>query len=134
MSLLIATALLLAQSGAANAALDCANAITQRDMTECAGREWQQADGELNRQWERTAANMRQRDAVYDHSHEDRPGFFDQLLAAQRAWLTFRDAHCATEGYLARGGTLEPMLVGQCKAELTRQRTRQLQSIEEWPE
>ena len=36
--------------------------------------------------------------------------------------------------WIARGGTLEPMLVAQCKAELTRQRTRQLQSIEEWPE
>lgn len=134
MSLLTASALLLAQSGPAAAALDCANAVTQSDMTACAASEWQQADAKLNSQWEQTAAHMRQRDAMYDHSHEDRPGFFDQLLAAQRAWLTYRDANCATEGYVARGGTLEPMLVAHCKAELTRQRTRQLQSIEEWPE
>ena len=134
MSLLLATALLLAQSGTADAALDCANATTQPDMTDCAGRDWQQADGELNAQWNQTAAHMRQRDAMYDHSHDERPGYHAQLLSGQRAWLAFRDAHCAAEGYLARGGTLEPMLVAQCKAELTRQRTRQLQSIEEWPE
>jgi uncharacterized protein YecT (DUF1311 family) len=134
LSLLIATALLLAQFGTAPAAPDCANALTQTDMTACAVQDWQHADGALNKQWEQTAAHMRQRNAMYDHSHEDRPGFFDQLLTAQRVWLTFRDAHCATEGYVARGGTLEPMLVAQCKAELTRQRTRQLQSIEEWPE
>jgi uncharacterized protein YecT (DUF1311 family) len=127
-------ALLLAQSAGAEPALDCAAAITQFDMTDCATQDWQRADDELNAQWERTAAHMRQRDAMYDHSHDDRPGFHEQLLAAQRAWLTYRDTHCATEGYLARGGTLEPMLVAQCKADLTRQRTRQLQSIEEWPE
>jgi len=126
--------LLFAQSSAAEPVLDCANAITQVDMTACAARDWQEADAALNAQWEQTAAHMRQRDAMYDHSHEDRPGFHDQLLSAQRAWLAFRDAHCTTEGYVARGGTLEPMLVAQCKAELTRQRTRQLQSIEEWPE
>jgi len=134
MTLPMLAALLLAQSSAAEPVLDCTNAITQRDMTACAGRDWQQADAELNTQWNQTAAHMRQRDAMYDHSHEDRPGFHEQLLAAQRAWVAFRDAHCATEGYLARGGTMEPMLVAHCKAELTRQRTRQLQAIEEWPE
>jgi uncharacterized protein YecT (DUF1311 family) len=123
-------ALLLSQASAAEPPVVCANPVTQTDMTACAVQDWEQADGELNKQWEQTAAHMRQRDAMYDHSHEDGPGFFDQLLTAQRAWLTFRDAHCAT----ARGGTLEPMLVAQCRAELTRQRTRQLQSIEEWPE
>jgi uncharacterized protein YecT (DUF1311 family) len=127
-------ALLLAQTSTADLAPDCANAVTQTDMTRCAVQDWQQADAELNVQWEQTAAHMRQRDAMYDHSHDNRPGFFDQLLASQRAWLTFRDAHCATEGYVARGGTLEPMLVAQCNAELTRQRTRQLRLIEEWPE
>jgi len=134
MILPILAALLLAQSSAAEPALDCSDALTQADMTACATRDWQTADAALNTQWEQTAAHMRQRDIMYDHSHDDRPGFREQLLAAQRAWLGYRDAHCATEGSLARGGTLEPMLVAQCTAERTRQRTRQLQSIEEWPE
>lgn len=135
MTLIISVAaLLLMQSGEAPAPLACAGPITQSEMTACAAQDWQEADAELNRQWQNTAAMMRQRDAIYDHSHDRRPGYFDQLLAAQNAWLAYRDAHCVSEGYIARGGSLEPMLVAQCKAALTRERIHQLQSIEAWLE
>ncbi|MFZ1741705.1 MAG: lysozyme inhibitor LprI family protein, partial [Pontixanthobacter sp.] len=42
-----------------------------------------------------------------------------------------RDAHCRSEGYYAYGGSLEPLLVSSCKAQLTRQRTDQLVELVE---
>ena len=37
-----------------------------------------------------------------------------------------RDASCDYEGFQARGGTMEPMLVAMCLARLTEERTKQL--------
>jgi uncharacterized protein YecT (DUF1311 family) len=124
---------LLAQALAAPVP-QCAEPVTQAEMTACAGQDYLRADAALNAQWEQTATHVRQRDTMYDHSHEDRPGFHERLLSAQRAWLAFRDAHCATEGDLARGGSLEPMMIAHCKAQLTQERTRQLRAIAEWAE
>ena len=122
-----ALALLLAHAGAATAVQDCiANAVTQQDMNVCAAQDFRAADDALNAQWAITAADMRQRDVDTAEYRDDRPSYFDQLLAAQRAWLTYRDAHCVSEGYAARGGSMEPMLVALCRTALTRERTQQL--------
>jgi uncharacterized protein YecT (DUF1311 family) len=49
------------------------------------------------------------------------------LRDAQRAWVTFRDAHCTLQGYNdARGGSMEPMSFNICRASVTRERTAQL--------
>ena len=102
-------------------------------MTICASREYEQADAALNAQWTLTAAAMRERDAASQELRDKRPGYFEMLLAAQRAWLRYRDAHCSVEGFYARGGSLEPMLMATCKAKLTRQRTGQLRELAAWP-
>ncbi|MFB0610812.1 lysozyme inhibitor LprI family protein [Aurantiacibacter poecillastricola] len=124
--------LLLAQHGAQADMPDCTSAITQQDMTHCAALDWQKADDALNEQWRETAAEMRRLDAATS-ADDGRAGYFAQLLKAQRAWLSFRDAHCTSEGFYARGGSMEPMLVAQCKAELTRERTRQLRELAQYP-
>jgi len=130
---------LLAQSGAevdaaefGNAPPECADPITQQDMNYCAALEWQAADAELNRQWQETASEMRRLDAQVTPS-DGRPGYFEQLLEAQRAWLSYRDGHCDSVGFQARGGSLEPLLVAQCKTALTRERTEQLRQLADYP-
>ncbi|MEO5706459.1 MAG: lysozyme inhibitor LprI family protein [Alteraurantiacibacter sp.] len=128
----IALALLLAQAGAAPEGPDCAKAVVQQEMNYCAAQEFHAADAEMNAQWRITAAQMRRRDqetAVRDDQREDWPGYFETLLAGQRAWLAYRDAQCDSEGFEARGGSMEPMLVALCRTALTRQRTRQLQDL-----
>ena len=55
------------------------------------------------------------------------------MLEAQRGWLRYRDAHCRVDGYTARGGSLEPLLVATCKARLTRMRTEELRELVEVP-
>ena len=120
---------LLALAAAATApSVDCDNAMTQADMTRCSGEDFRQADAALNAQWTLTAAHMKEMDAQGDPG-DGWPGYFQALLDAQRAWLRFRDAHCLSAGYHARGGSMEPMLVAQCKAELTRARAAQLEDL-----
>ncbi|MGB3797075.1 MAG: lysozyme inhibitor LprI family protein [Alteraurantiacibacter sp.] len=128
MSLAYPLLLLLSSQG-----VDCAEPMTQRAMNYCAGVEFEEADEALNIQWNDTAARMRRLDAAITVD-DDRPGYFDQLLTAQRAWLSFRDNHCASVGYYARGGSLEPLLIATCKTELTLTRTDQLRALVENPD
>ena len=121
---MIIMALMLLQG---TATLDCENALTQSDMNQCAAREFDSADRQLNIQWTRTASEMRRRDQR--DLGDGRPGYFETLLASQRAWLTYRDTQCRVEGYYARGGSLEPLLVSTCKADLTRERTQTLRDL-----
>lgn len=103
----------------------CGEAETQVEMNWCAGQDFQEADLLLNAQWARTVEAMHRRDG----EEADAP-HFASLLAAQRAWIAFRDAHCASEGLLYRGGSIAPLVVSTCKTDLTRQRIMQLQRLE----
>jgi uncharacterized protein YecT (DUF1311 family) len=116
-------------------AWNCADPQVQQEMNWCAGQEYEAADAALNAQWKITAEVMKQRDAEWAEigSPDQRPGFFKSLLEAQRGWLRYRDAHCRVDGYTARGGSLEPLLVATCKTRLTRQRTAELKELVEVP-
>ena len=128
---MIVAALALLAAGAAGQEpdLDCANALTQSDMNACAYQEFKRADAALNAQWTITTAQMKERDRDTLRPEDTRPGYFDTLLAGQRAWLTYREKHCASEGYLMRGGSAEPLLISGCQTQLTDARTAQLKSL-----
>lgn len=121
-----------AELNAQDFAPDCTEPQTQRAMNHCAALEWEEADAALNAQWQETAAAMRRMDRTTTPD-DGRPGYFSQLLRGQRAWLVYRDQHCASVGYSARGGSLEPLLVSTCKTDLTRERTGQLRALAKWP-
>lgn len=105
---------------------NCKDPQTQADMTICAGRDLADADKALNAQYQVTRKALKERDA--DASVELKGGE-DALLKAQRAWLAYRDAQCASVGFQARGGSMEPMLVSSCEADLTRNRTAELKAL-----
>jgi len=108
---------------------NCAEPITQSDMTRCEIRRFEAADRKMNQQWKVTLAA--ERNADRSPAGDGRPTYADQLLKAQRAWLTYRDEHCRSDGYRMRGGSAEPMLVASCRAELTEGRTKQLAALAE---
>jgi uncharacterized protein YecT (DUF1311 family) len=111
---------------------DCANAITQSDMNQCASIDFDEADKELNAIWKTARETARKLD---EQQHEgDMKGAEQALLAGQRGWIAYRDGHCELAGWEAHGGSMEPMLVSGCKAELTRERTRQLKEFIERPD
>ena len=131
MKTLAAFAIVLAFSGSASAddepAIDCDNAMAQQDMNICAGRDFEAADAELNAVWKDAIAAARDADKeLQDMGDDGRPGHEETLKAAQRAWIGYRDGWCAYYGFEARGGSMEPMLVSGCMAQLTRARTAEL--------
>ena len=111
-----------------DAPADCAHAVTQTDMNICANLDYERADKELNAQYRKTRTEMASWDADLDNNLK---GAEAALVKAQRAWIDYRDAQCAAEGFEARGGSMEPMLVSNCLAGLTRQRTKELRQLAE---
>ena len=45
---------------------------------------------------------------------DGRPGYYQALLDAQRAWIKYRDLECRIEGYAMRGGSAESMMISGC--------------------
>ena len=126
---MIAALLLLA--AAPEPKLDCADPQDQSSMNMCAQRDYERADTEMNAQYRLATATMRAADKEVDRASDSQPLYYDTLVAAQRAWLTFRDQTCLLESFEARGGSMQPMLDSGCKAQLTRERTKQLKSMVE---
>ena len=125
---MIAALLLLAATPTAE--LDCASGdLPQQGLNICAAREADKADAEMNAQWRATLAAMRNRDRELDRTYDKEPGYFDTLLAAQRAWLTFRDKHCLIASFEMRGGSGAPLVLSSCLADLTGARTAQLKAL-----
>ncbi|SCB11014.1 lysozyme inhibitor LprI family protein [Rhizobium hainanense] len=111
--------------------VDCAKAETQTDLNVCAVLEFGEADKALNAQYKKTRAAMVAIDADLDN---DMKGAEKALIKAQRAWVDYRDGECEAQGFQARGGSMEPMLVSGCKADLTKTRTKELKDLADGPE
>ena len=98
-------------------------AQTQADLNSCAGDEYAAADAELNRVYKQIL-----------EKYKDEPKFIAKLRAAQRAWLTYRDAELDAkfphaDEKSAYYGSIFPMCDSQYKAGLTRERVAKLR---EW--
>jgi len=111
--------LLVGMAASAEAAPDCAAAADQGQMNACAGDAYQAADRALNAQYAKTRKAVLAFDAEGDKV----------LIAAQRAWVVFRDAHCAAVSFAFKGGSMEPTIRSSCMAETTEARTAQLKKM-----
>ena len=107
---------------------NCATATSQPDLNACASPDFARADDALNGQWQRTLDAMRRRDRD-DTPAPDGTTYEQRLIAAQRAWIGFRDAHCDSAWYGTMGAQLDYTLNIHCRTELTEQRTAQLADL-----
>ena len=115
LSLLIAvTAALLFAQGTKKSD-PCANAQTQAEMNDCAGKEYKAADAVLNQVY-------RQLVAMLDDEEKS------QLKEAQTAWLKYRDLNCDFVADQYKGGTIRPTIHGLCLADVTKNRTTELRN------
>ena len=105
----------------------CADAKDQSTMTRCAWEDFRRADAELNREWPKALGQSRAMDG--DNPMPDVPTYTAVLVRAQNAWIAHRDAECAVAGQEMRGGSGEPMLVGHCRARMTRERIAYLKGV-----
>jgi len=92
--------------------------------------DYQTADAALNAQYRRTLAQAQRLDRGWRAGNGE-PSYAAALIAAQRAWIGFRDAECRVEGYQYRGGSAEAMVHRDCLIRLTRQRTGELRSLQQ---
>ena len=124
--MLSATFLAGAQDAWAQEDPNCAEPVTQRDMNACADIEYDKADKDLNAAYKQLRTKMSDWDKSAD---EESKGAVDALVAAQRAWVAFRDANCEVAGFEARGGTMESMLVSSCLADMSTKRAAELREL-----
>ncbi|WP_206185451.1 lysozyme inhibitor LprI family protein [Sphingosinicella sp. CPCC 101087] len=124
----MAGAAMLTAAQAAGGPRNCDDPQTQAEMNLCASTDFERADDALNRLWPEVIEAVRRADMAFGPAADGRVSGETRLREAQRAWITFRDAHCIAVGYGARGGSLEPMLFNGCRARVTRERTDQLRS------
>lgn len=133
--LAFATALALACSGIAfgqeDPPLDCANAMSQHDMNQCAYMDFEKADEELNVVYKQAMRSATEADKQAAEMGPDYVGAVKALKKAQRAWIDYRDGHCDGVGYEAVGGSMQPMLISGCQARLTEHRTKELRELVE---
>jgi uncharacterized protein YecT (DUF1311 family) len=110
-------------AGAQKPEADCFDkAVTQLDLNDCAGKQYQEADAELNRVYK----------AILEKYKEDKL-FVEKLRAAQRAWLAYRDAEIEAKyphaGEAHYYGSIFPMCDSLYQAQLTQERIKKLR---EW--
>jgi uncharacterized protein YecT (DUF1311 family) len=118
--------LVLAASVAWSLAPECAALVTTSDINRCEGQAFQKADRALNVQWKASLAAMKRRDAGLQDPRSHPPSYTEALIAAQRAWLKFRDTNCLVWGYRVRGGTAQPAREMACQTSVTLERIREL--------
>lgn len=105
---------------------NCKDPRTQTEMNICAGLDYKAADAELNITYRKVISLMKEMDADLP---PELKGAEKTLREAQRAWIPYRDKACEAHGFLARGGSMESMLVGHCLADLTRRRIKELKAL-----
>ena len=101
-------AILLAHSFLCGAAYAACPGETQMELNECAGMAYQKADKQLNQAYRKLQRTP-------------------DLVAAQRAWITFRDAECKYQASGFDGGSIQPMVYANCLQSLTEDRIKQLE-------
>lgn len=126
---MILSLLFLAQAASAPA-LNCAYPDTQLEMNVCSYRDYQAADKVLNAAWKtaQQLALQADRDSPPARKADSAAA---QLLAAQRAWIAYRDAHCLAMADQYRGGSIRPLIHNSCMTDLTKTRTAQLREYSE---
>lgn len=97
-------------------ALDCKNAATQSEMTQCAGESFKKADAQLNKTYNAYRARLN-------------AGQQAKLKAAQLAWIKYRDLSCEFESSGAEGGSAYAMVRAGCFTDKTTTRLTELQEL-----
>ncbi|WP_392534491.1 lysozyme inhibitor LprI family protein [Nostoc sp. C117] len=94
--------------------LNCDNAQTQAAINECSKLSYQNADKKLNQVYQQLVPNL----------NKTRK---QKLIAAQQAWVKFRDNNCEFEKSAYQGGSIAPSIYFSCLENTTKERTQQLQ-------
>jgi uncharacterized protein YecT (DUF1311 family) len=102
---------------------DCVDPQAQMEMNFCAYKDYEAEDAKLNAVWKKVKVVVAQMDTDTENGANEA---MNALVSAQRGWIAYRDGQCVIAGFEAYGGSMRPMLVSGCLAEMTKLRTKQL--------
>lgn len=91
-------------------------AQTQIELNTLAGEVLRKADDQLNAVYKKLQGRL---------SAESK----QRLLLAQQSWLKFRDYECEFESVGSVGGSIHSMIIAECLARITSQRSRELERL-----
>jgi uncharacterized protein YecT (DUF1311 family) len=111
-ALLLMGAVLMAQQQKKD---PCADAQSQGEMNICWGKEYKAADARLNTVYRDFMTKLNEEEST-------------QLKNAQLAWLKYRDTNCEFVADQFKGGSMRPMIVAMCLADVTNARVNELKS------
>lgn len=101
-----AVGLLAASQNALAAGADCSNAIDQASMTACADKALKASDAQLNKTYRALLA-------------KSSAAGKQNLQAAERAWIAYRDAQCTFNTLGSAGGSVHALAYASCATGLT---------------
>ncbi len=105
-----------AASGQGKKKIDpCANALTQSEMNQCAGKAFRAADATMNQVYRKLVSLL---------DEEEKP----QLTEAQTAWLRYRDTNCEFVADQYKGGSIRSLIQATCLGDMTKRRTVELKT------
>ena len=94
---------------------ECPGDAEPAEITACLNRAFTRADAALNRQWDAALRAL--------------PSGAEQMRTAQRAWLTYRDAHCRSVEPSVASAEIQATEGVLCRTRLTEARTRELADL-----
>ena len=109
----------------AKAADVCADSMSTAEMRGCLDKAYMAADAELNAVWKKVMAHVAGADYLPAEAQKD---WRQELLEAQRAWITFKERDCGAVGFEWYGGTGAPGAILSCLLEHTTARTEDLKA------
>lgn len=96
--------------------VNCNNPQTQTAINECAKLSYQNADKKLNQAYQQLLPTL-------ETSRKQK------LIAAQLAWIKFRDTNCEFERSKYEGGSIASSVYSGCLENTTKLRTQELQEF-----
>lgn len=96
-------------------------AQTQADMNQEASEAYANEDKDLNETYGNLIKNL-------DPENQE------LLRQAQRSWIKYRDDECRFRSADSAGGSIYPMMVSGCLADITHQRIKQLRALSDCEE
>ena len=111
----------------------CDDAGNQQEAENCAKTEFEKSETDMNQLYQKVLANFqdleqkaRPQDKVLADKYKKNG---ENLQAAQKAWLAFRDANCAAEKEADTNDNNNAMTAVSCQQRLTEDRTEDLKII-----
>jgi uncharacterized protein YecT (DUF1311 family) len=104
----------------------CDAAQNQMQMTECAGLAFEKSDAELNSVYGELSGAYKKLDVATAKDFPKLELTGPALVTAQKSWIAFRDAECNLAGVGTQGGSIQSMIIIQCREQMTLERIKQL--------